>query len=52
MGHDYEMNMDKANTRYNFGVKRAVDEFCKEHNQEIIAKGNDGCVSFCIKVKK
>jgi len=52
MGHDYEMNMEKAKTHYNFGVKEAVDEFCEKNNQEIIAKGNDGCVSFCIKIKK
>ena len=52
MGHDYEMNMDKAENFYNFGTKRAVDEFCEEYNQKIIAKGNDGCVSFCIKVNK
>ena len=52
MGHDYEMNMDKAETRYEFGTKRAVDEFCEENNQSIIAKGMDGCVSFCIQVKK
>jgi inositol phosphorylceramide mannosyltransferase catalytic subunit len=52
MGHDYEMNMNKAHQYYNFGTKRAVDEFCSEYNQKIIAKGNDGCVSFCIQVKK
>lgn len=52
MGHDYELNMDKCNHNWKFGTKQAVDEFCKEHNQEIIAKGMDGCVSFCIKVKK
>ena len=52
MGHDYEMNMDKAETEYQFGTKRAVDEFCEEKNQSIIAKGFDGCVSFCIQVKK
>jgi len=52
MGHDYEMNMKKATHRYNFGVKKAVDEFCLSHNQTIIAKGIDGCVSFCIQIKK
>ncbi len=49
MGHDYEMNMNKARTSYDFGVKRAVDEFCKEKGQSIYAKGFDGCVSFAIK---
>lgn len=48
MGHDYEMNMKKAKTAYNFGVKRAVDEFCEKHNLRIFAKGLDGCVSYAI----
>ena len=52
MGHDYEMNMNKAHQYYHFGTKRAVDEFCSEYNQKIIAKGNDGCVSFCIQINK
>ena len=52
MGHDYEMNMDKAKTYFEFGVRQAVDEYCVEYNQKIIAKGMDGCVSFCIKVDK
>jgi hypothetical protein len=52
MGHDYEMNSKKANDQYELGVRPAVDEFCKRHNQQIIAKGMDGYVSFCIKVNK
>jgi hypothetical protein len=48
MGHDYEMNMDKAKTSYDFGVKAAVDEFCEKYKQKIIAKGMDGCVSYAI----
>ena len=52
MGHDYEMNMDKAKTFYHFGVRQAVDEYCERYNQKIIAKGMNGCVSFCIKVDK
>ncbi len=52
MGHDYEMNMQKARTSYNFGVKQAVDEFCKTYNQNIISKAFDGCVSYCIQIKK
>jgi len=52
MGHDYEMNMEKAKTIYDFGVKKAVDEFCIKYNQRIIAKGMDGCVSYCIRVSK
>ena len=52
MGHDYEMNMKKALHSYDFGVKRAVDEFCTTHKQCILAKAVDGCVSFCIKLNK
>ena len=52
MGHDYEMNMKKARKYYQFGVKNAVDEFCKNNNQKIYAKGVDGCVSFAIKISK
>lgn len=52
MGHDYEMNMAKARNHYEFGVKRAVEEFCSTYNQRIIAKAMDGCVSFCIQVTK
>lgn len=52
MGHDYEMNMTKAKKNYVFGVKKAVDEFCLNFNQEICAKGNDGCVSYAIKLSK
>jgi hypothetical protein len=52
MGHDYEMNMKKAKTVYQFGVKKAVDEFCEFYNQRIFAKGMDGCVSYAIQLKK
>jgi hypothetical protein len=52
MGHDYEMNMNKARKYYDFGVKKAVDEFCLNYNQKIIAKAIDGCVSFCIQINK
>jgi Methyltransferase domain len=52
MGHDYEMNPNKTTESYEFGVKRAVDEFCIKHKQQISAKGMDGCVSYAIKVKK
>jgi hypothetical protein len=52
MGHDYELNMEKAKIRHEFGTKQAVDEFCIEYNQTILSKAMDGCVSFCIQVKK
>lgn len=48
MGHDYEMNMEKAKNSYNFDVKRAVDEFCEKYGYSINAKGMDGCVSYAI----
>ena len=51
-GHDYEMNMEKAKTYYNFGVKQAVDEFCSEYNLNIMAKAMDGCVGYAIRVPK
>lgn len=50
MGHDYEMNPLKTEARYDFGVKRAVDEFCKEKGLTIHAVALDGCVSYAIKV--
>ena len=52
MGHDYEMNMNKAKTSYNFGTKQAIDEFCVNFKQNIISKAMDGCVSFCIHINK
>ena len=51
-GHDYEMNMAKAQTAYVFGVQRAVDEFCLNYGQTIAAKGMDGCVSYAIHLSK
>lgn len=48
MGHDYEMNPRKALFQYNFGVKKAVDEFCRERGLSLCAKALDGCVSFAI----
>jgi predicted O-methyltransferase YrrM len=52
MGHDYEMNMKKAQNIYEFGVKEAVDEFCMTYNQTILSKAMDGCVSYCIHIHK
>jgi hypothetical protein len=51
-GHDYETNSFKTQFKYEFGVKQAVDEFCLKNNFKISIKGNDGCVSFGIKVLK
>jgi acetyltransferase-like isoleucine patch superfamily enzyme len=52
MGHDYEMNLEKGKNPYNFGVKKAVDEFCVKYGQRILAKAMDGCVSYCIQVTR
>lgn len=48
LGHDYEMNFAKATVPWNFGVRQAVDEFCERYGYRLIAKGMDGCVSFCL----
>jgi hypothetical protein len=52
MGHDYDVNKLKTNNNYDFGVKRAVTEFCNEYNQELNSVSMDGCTSFSIKIKK
>lgn len=48
LGHDYDIT-DKCKHRYNFGVKKAVDEICKEFGLTINAYAMDGCVSYAIK---
>jgi hypothetical protein len=52
MGHDYAINIKKARSFRKFGVKKAVDEFCKKYNQEVLAFALDGYISFCIKINK
>jgi hypothetical protein len=52
MGHDYEQNFEKTKNVYNFGVNRAVNEFCQKYSQTMSIKANDGCVSYGIKIKK
>ena len=52
MGHDYEQNFEKTKNVYTFGVNKAVNEFCTKYNQNITMKGNDGCVSYGIKITK
>lgn len=49
MGHDYEMNFEKAKIPWKFGVQQAVDEFCQETDFRLVAKAMDGCVSFCLR---
>jgi hypothetical protein len=48
-GHDYETNLEKTKNKYDFGVKRAVDEFCRAKDTILSAKAMDGQVSFAIK---
>jgi hypothetical protein len=52
MGHDYDHNPEKSATRHDFGVKEAVDVFCRAYGQKIAAVGMDGCVSFAIHLQK
>jgi hypothetical protein len=47
-GHDYLINGERANCLYRFGVRRAVDEFCRKNGLFIQALGMDGYVSYAI----
>jgi hypothetical protein len=40
---------EKSQTKFNIGVGRAVNDFCKTRGWKLIAKGYDGAVSFCLK---
>lgn len=48
-GHDYMVNKAKCQHNYDFGVQRAVSEFCEECGWEIVALAFDGCISFALK---
>ena len=48
--HDYEVNKAKCKNDYNFGVGKAVDEFCQEFFYSIDYKALDGCVSVGIRI--
>lgn len=50
LGHDYGVNLAKCIHNYDFGVKRAVTEFCKEFCYHISHVAIDGCISFAIQV--
>jgi hypothetical protein len=52
MGHDYGVNPDKTEARWEFGVKRAVDDFCRDFDQNIDCFGLDGCTSFAVRIRK
>ena len=50
LGHDYAFNPKKTKNKWDFGVKRAVDQFCIRHQLSINAKALDGCVSYDIQI--
>lgn len=52
MGHDYGVNPERTDSRWEFGVRPAVDDFCRDFREEISCFGMDGCTSFGIKVRK
>ena len=48
-GHDFGMNPAKAKHHYEFGVARAVSEFCQKYGYKIWWLALDGCISFVIR---
>lgn len=52
MGHDYTMNPAKTKEVYDFGVERAVTDFCNKYHQTVEAIAMDGCTSYCIVNRK
>jgi len=50
LGHDYALNPKKTKNKWDFGVKRAVDQFCIKQQLSINAKALDGCVSYGIQI--
>ena len=48
-GHDFAMNPAKARHHYDFGVERAVSEFCYKYGFKIWWLALDGCISFVIR---
>jgi hypothetical protein len=51
-GHDYDINTEKCNTYYDFGIKKAVSLFCFNNCLKINILCNDGCISYAICVLK
>lgn len=52
MGHDFGINPEKTKNYYEFGVEKAVMQFCSIFGQSVSVLGMDGCISFGIQVKK
>jgi hypothetical protein len=48
-GHDFGMNPVKARHHYEFGVARAVHDFCQKYGYRIQWLAFDGCISFVIR---
>lgn len=48
-GHDFDMNPEKAQHHYDFGVKKAVEEFCTLYGFRVWYLFHDGCMSFAIR---
>ncbi len=52
MGHDYGINPERTDSRWAFGVRRAVDEFCESRGESVSLFAMDGCTSFAIQLTK
>jgi predicted O-methyltransferase YrrM len=52
MGHDYGINPERTDSRWAFGVRRAVDEFCESRGESVSFFAMDGCTSFAIQLTK
>jgi hypothetical protein len=48
-GHDYDTNSLKTSNTYDFGVKKAVEEFCIYNGMRVWFLMMDGCISFAIR---
>lgn len=51
-GYAFDVNPEKTNNRFDFGVKRAVCEFCMEKGLKVDKLFLDGCISFAVQVHK
>jgi hypothetical protein len=49
-GHDFGKNPKRCSFQYTFGVRKAVDLFCKETGYVVLAMADDGYQSFAIQV--
>jgi hypothetical protein len=49
-GHDFGKNPKRCSFQYTFKVRKAVDLFCKETGNVVLAMADDGYQSFAIQV--